>query len=652
MEDTLADNLPLTGYRKHRRNFVITLIFWTIGFLTIPNLLLLPSSGLDNSWLLGLNMAIIRGLQFGKDIVFSFGPLGFMYQPVFCEFNTWLITAIFHLFVHCLLIYSIVIMIKKLSICPRDCVLMGIVLMFALPVTYMEYKLLFSILILLYLSIVRLSNPNRLLMLCVFVSFLMAVASLIKFTAMLISISILMFMIVFYLYKKQIRPLCCMLFVYIVSILALLVITGQKVTNFPAYLLNSYEVSQGYNSAMFLDGPHRDIVVGFCVVCLFIFLMVNSILKNKPSLKYFIFINLGFVFISFKHGFIRHDGHVYIFFANVLLVFCSMYIANKKQLTLLSRRLSLILICVLIAFIFKKYPRLIVPDFPEKFKKVSSAVSLATSDAASKVQILENAKSEMRKVYALNNETLKYIDNKSVDIMPFEISLLFAYNLKWFPPPVFQSYSAYTDKLDMLNSQYFESTNAPVFLLYAFGSIDKRYPLFDAPATFRTILKNYEPLFVDGEFIILKKTDRRFLSSSKTISVIDTEFGKFISVPKTENGYLFAKIYMEYNILGKIAKLIYKPPNVIIKLVADGNTFEHRFIFSTARNGIFLSQYIYDVKDLFTVWDGKLSNNLDTITISTRHRYFYDKHIGVEFFEVPQYQPLVWLTLKKPMTVH
>jgi hypothetical protein len=190
----------------------------------------------------------------------------------------------------------------------------------------------------------------------------------------------------------------------------------------------------------------------------------------------------------------------------------------------------------------------------------------------------------------------------------------------------------------MLNSQHFESVDAPEFLLYAFGSIDGRYPLFDEPATFRTILRNYKPVFIDGKFIILRRADTRNWPPSKTVSVLDTEteFGKPISVPKIKNGYLFAKIYMEYNLLGKIAKLIYKPPIVGVGLLADGSVFGHRFIFSTARNGIFLSQYIHGVRDLAAVWNGKPNNNLDAIVIFTQNQHFYDKHIRVEFFEVPQ----------------
>jgi len=251
-----------TGSVKSQRNILITFIFSIIGFLTIPNLLGLPYSSLECSWIIGLNMAKGLGLQFGKDIVFPFGPLGFMYSPYFCEFNTWLISSAFCLFVHCLFIFSIIIMLKKLFSSPIDCVLMGLALMLALPQTQIEYKLLFSVLILLYLSVVSPFKPKPQLILYVFVSFMMAAASLIKFTAMLVSGSILIFMVVFCLYKKQIIPLCCILFSYIGSMLILLVLTGQKIVNFPAYLLHSYELSDGYSSAMNVNGPVSEVCVG------------------------------------------------------------------------------------------------------------------------------------------------------------------------------------------------------------------------------------------------------------------------------------------------------------------------------------------------------------------------------------------------------
>lgn len=431
-----------------------------------------------------------------------------------------------------------------------------------------------------------------------------------------------------------------MLLAYIASILVLLDITGQKITNFPIYLLNSYELSDGYNYAMMIiqqDQP-GDIYVGLCVVAMVIFLLLNSIIKNKPTLMYFILINLVYIFVSFKHGFVRHDNfHIRIFFANALLILSSIYITHKKQFNLLLRCLLPIIIYVLIMAIFERSGRsMIIPDPPQKLKMVGSVFSLLTDDTAGRNQKLQDVKREVRRSYSAQSKTIKYIDNLTTAIIPCEISIAFAYNLNWDPYPVFQSYSAYTDKLDMLNSQFFESTDAPEVLIYTLGSFTTRYSIFDMPATFRTILKNYRLAFMDGDCMILRKINVFSSPPPKTISVLDTEFGKSVPVPKIEDGYLFAKIYMDYNLLGKIAKLLYKPSAVTIEITADQYEVQHRFIFSTARNGIFLSQYVRSVNELPDIWNGKLNNNLKSFTILSQNRYFYNKHIRVEFFEVPK----------------
>ena len=43
----------------------------------------LASTGLDPSWQQALHHAIERGLQFGTDIVFTYGPLGFAHTRVY-----------------------------------------------------------------------------------------------------------------------------------------------------------------------------------------------------------------------------------------------------------------------------------------------------------------------------------------------------------------------------------------------------------------------------------------------------------------------------------------------------------------------------------------------------------------------------------------
>lgn len=50
--------------------------------LTFPPLAVPVYAGLDPSWVIGLHEALERGLVFGRDIGFTYGPLGHMFYPL------------------------------------------------------------------------------------------------------------------------------------------------------------------------------------------------------------------------------------------------------------------------------------------------------------------------------------------------------------------------------------------------------------------------------------------------------------------------------------------------------------------------------------------------------------------------------------------
>src|SRR5438046_2326240 len=54
------------------------LLVWLLTFPTFPGA---PLQGLDGSYRAGLQLAFARHLQFGSDLVYTFGPLGFLAAP-------------------------------------------------------------------------------------------------------------------------------------------------------------------------------------------------------------------------------------------------------------------------------------------------------------------------------------------------------------------------------------------------------------------------------------------------------------------------------------------------------------------------------------------------------------------------------------------
>lgn len=87
------------------------LLYCYLAFLPIPQPI---GTNLDPSWRYGISKASIEGLLFGKDIVFTYGPLGYLIDGASLKENILSIT-IFRLLIHSLLFSLVVIKLITLK---------------------------------------------------------------------------------------------------------------------------------------------------------------------------------------------------------------------------------------------------------------------------------------------------------------------------------------------------------------------------------------------------------------------------------------------------------------------------------------------------------------------------------------------------------
>jgi hypothetical protein len=66
---------PALGLARLLPSALLVLVTWEVRRVV-------PRTGFDNSWQLALNLAVEHGLDFGRDVVFTYGPLGFLAQPL------------------------------------------------------------------------------------------------------------------------------------------------------------------------------------------------------------------------------------------------------------------------------------------------------------------------------------------------------------------------------------------------------------------------------------------------------------------------------------------------------------------------------------------------------------------------------------------
>src|SRR5689334_3864844 len=59
-----------------------------------------PSAGVDPSWEMGIHRALHDDLAFGRDVIWTYGPLGFLKVPVLFYVDTGLLALLYRVITH------------------------------------------------------------------------------------------------------------------------------------------------------------------------------------------------------------------------------------------------------------------------------------------------------------------------------------------------------------------------------------------------------------------------------------------------------------------------------------------------------------------------------------------------------------------------
>jgi hypothetical protein len=651
------------GVIKPSRITVLNGFLFAVAFIwTLPWPVGYPSAGLDPSWVLGIYWAFARHLQFGRDIVFTYGPLGFLDVPMLIYFGLWSLSFLFRLLSHAIFFAASFIFVVEIVRSKSS----WTSLVYSLPVLLVlglgagqppGEEVVLSTAVLFFVSGRQMSRGNVFAMsVSVLSCFLLALVSLVKynyfFGAVLLLISIL---VLGFAFKNQIGVWLVSPCFYALFLLLLWAAAGQSFSDFIRFVQYGLEISVGYISAMAAWPSYMPrweavglLAVAVALLLLFPVSLAYSLVRRKRAIASFVILVGGLLFESFRYGFVRYDfGHVLSFYAVLapLLAFLatltmadiSLDRSSMKQVVPLLAPIGLIGLAASALVVF--------PTSAVAFIGENNVLArLGSYDMA--IGFLNNpqttnsaigyVKSALTAQYGLDPRLAQTIGNSTVDIFPWDVALLWGYGLNWSPRPVFQSYSAYTAKLDQLNSIHFSGGSPPEYVLFSYNSIDGRYPIFDEPDTFRALLCRYEYLDADAHFALLRYTESDNCGAPREIARITARIGEFIPVPSFHNEYVFARVLIKYSLLGSLADLLYKPSAVYLHFrFTDGTQSQaFRFITSPAENGIFLSGYIGSLSDLLQLFQGHMARNIQSMAIVPDSQTDYASEVSIEYFGV------------------
>lgn len=564
------------------------------GILSFPVFYSSMGNGLDPSWSYALNkLTSFHNVNFGTDVVFTYGPLGFLSHPMYINGNFVFATIIYGV----LWLSTMVLFWKLLKKNANNIlILLSLFVMFlGSPTNSADLYIQYCVLIALAVLWIDMQDVFA----AVFFAAAAAIAFFFKFST---AIALMGALVCFFISKMILKDYkrIWVLFLPCATIPVSYLIYHPSIHGFVQFVKGSWEISKGFNTAMSTHQNNRYVLWMLLLMIIYITIMILQLIFKRQK-NFFVMLWLApCLFMSYKHGYVRADGHITGAYIEILATFSilillfdveGLYEEIMKKTKSGVMQSSLIIFLLLAALL--NYPASLTP-----WKSLTSRIQ-NISDAlySMRESIYQN---NLHALSAIPNGMLEVIGNSSYTSYPWEITFIepagdAAYN--FIPLPVLQIYSAYTPYLDNQTANLFHGKNAPEYIIFRFDTIDTRIPLLEAPSTWKAIQDNYEINMFDSEsgYYLLKHKDQITDRSGNTRIVQANKYDTIIA-----EGYSEAKIYANPSTLGKLINVIWKIPEVNIRITyADGTIREGRVLMDNLSNGITVNGLPYDYDTLY-----------------------------------------------------
>jgi len=359
---------------------------------------------------------------------------------------------------------------------------------------------------------------------------------------------------------------------------------GQSLRNFPSYLHGSLEVALGYASAM-SSSTGRVPEDWFAVVDLaLVATFFGLALRGRPAReKVAVALMLaGWGWELLKEGFVRHDTHDTTFFALMVLALC---LSRAPRPFVLYQAAAIAVAAVMTCIAVGGVPGAVRTPL-----KGVTAFAQEVRDLVATSQFAHRQHYAVRQIRftgdALQGPLLQSLTGYTVAGATIEDGMTFAYpQLRWDPLPILQAYSAYTAYLDRLDASFLASARAPQRILYQPITIDNRYPSWDPPATTEALYCHYDQIGTTGPWQVLARVADR-CGQPAVIGHATVHFGQAVNVPSAPQPgeMVVGDFSLSSPLLTTVAGLLLKPPDANVAVWKDNSASPttYRFIPGTA----------------------------------------------------------------------
>lgn len=624
--------------------------------LYVPFRPVFPGSGLDPSWMLGMNELMSKGAVFGQDVIFTFGPLASVYTIYFHPATDSLAMATsLALALSAIYCWRVILAGRShavwlwVSLVCWFCLNSRDALLFVVP-------LLACLASALWVLDQTAGDAGRggtqqvhgklTPVWLVLVWGAVGVLPLIKGTMLVMTAALAGLTALFLLAQRRV-PMAVLVLIAPCSVSVLAWVgLGQGVENLPRYLGSMSEIIVGYTEAMSygLDKPLNRVQLAlFCLMALMLLhrAWLFGLQRDRLAAAFFFVVLAACLFLSFKAAFVRHDeGHAIVAMNVALVLVCVVWARFDLPQ---HGRWRWALVAVLLWYAVMMGYRGWTP--------VQHMSNWLSTQKASLVAIFDRATGSTTHLDAF---TAGYAAIRaaypiphlpgSVDVYSTNHAVAMAHALPWNPRPILQSYSAYTPALARLNRDHLLGVRAPDWVWFTVEPIDGRLASQEDGVSWPVLLRDYEPVKKARGGMVLKRRVVGVASvplPGTTLLQRRVALGERIELPGNGSALSFS-LDARRNALGRVMHTALKARSLMIELeLASGETRRLRLVSSMLVDPVVLSPLVESSEE-FALLYGDLSALADkrvvamTLTESDKGPSHWQQSMEVTIRTAPQ----------------
>ena len=552
-----------------------------LAIILAPLLWRCPQGHLDSSWGTVLWHAADRGLAFGQDIVFTYGPLGHVTTggaadgPWAATF--WTVTGF------TLLAIAPVAVLSRRRPWPLAAALALVLVALPWFLTGLDTLVPAGLLAWGILAITADRDPRRAWL---GLATLAGLGGLMKFTWLVMGLVTVLAVAGELLLRRRYRAAAVPVLGSLAVFLAGWVVAGQSPGNLPAFLTGSWHLAAGYAKAMGMPGP-RDVLLLLAagsglvlwtaaVAACHATLPAGENLRARRGL-------LGawlalLTFLAWKHGVLRAaegDIHGGILAAWCAVACCCLAAIPTPRADV--TRFGIVRACAVLCLAVVLASRMgfgpLETNLLAAPQRLIEHIRMLAGRDPRQADVAKACPAKLAEMALPATQAI--VGKASLDVFGHRQDYALANGFAYAPRPVFQSYSAYSRWLDEQNEAFYLGDSGPQYALLALEPIDGRFPPLEDALCLRAILNNYRLRGSEESFLVVERRGAEPATLEPVAQGV-ARIGERVAVTGHDADDLWLEIELGSGLRGRLESLLVRPPRCGIRLWSDADQGEGR----------------------------------------------------------------------------